>query len=454
MTGVGASLLDDARLRQWQALTLAILMVGYTGYYICRSNLSVATPLLLQEFGATGFDRRTIGAISSAGVLFYAVGKLVTGLAGDFAGGRTMFLAGLFGSVLATIFFSAGSGIAVFTAAWVLNRFMQSAGWGGLVKIASHWFSARRYGTVMGVLSLSYLFGDAIGRYILGAFLSRGASWRDLFGISAAILAGIGAVTFGMLRSSPRDIGCEEPDVNVHNLYGAEGTESRPTDLRDLLRPYVTAVPFWLVCVVSFGLTLIREAFNAWIPVYLVDVHGLSIGHAAQYSSMFPFVGGLSTLAAGIASDTVSRGARVAIAVPCLVLCAASLVLLAVASANHNLTLSLWAIALVAFWLLGPYSLLAGAVALDFGGRRGSATASGLIDSAGYLGAVLSGYAVGTLVERTDWATAFRALATVAVAALVAALAFWYRARKGRSHGRRNRNQDVVREAGRGAVLR
>ena len=451
---MSACLIDDTRLRQWQTLTLAILLVGYTGYYICRSNLSVATPSLLQEFGPAGFDRRTIGAISSAGVLFYAVGKALTGLAGDFAGGRVMFLAGLFGSVLATIFFSAGSGVAVFASAWVLNRFMQSAGWGGLVKIASHWFSARRYGTVMAILSLSYLFGDAIGRYVLGAFLSRGAGWRDVFAISAAILAGIGAITLAMLRSSPRDIGCEEPDVSAHNLYGAAGAESQPTNLRDLLRPYATAVPFWLVCVVSCGLTLIREAFNAWIPVYLVDVHGLPIGQAAQYSSMFPFVGGLSTLAAGMASDTLSRGARIAIVVPCLVLCAASLVLLAVASANHNLTLSLWAIALVAFWLLGPYSLLAGAVALDFGGRRGSATASGLIDSAGYLGAVLSGYAIGTLVERTDWATAFRALATVAAAALVAAIAFWYHARKGRAHGPRSYDQDVVRDAGRGAVLR
>jgi hypothetical protein len=42
-----------------------------------------------------------------------------------------------------------------------------SAGWGGLVKVASHWFSSRRYGTVMAVLSLSFLFGDAIGRIIM-----------------------------------------------------------------------------------------------------------------------------------------------------------------------------------------------------------------------------------------------------------------------------------------------
>jgi MFS transporter, OPA family, glycerol-3-phosphate transporter len=423
---------DDARLQRWQAITLGVLLAGYTGYYICRSNLSVATPAILEEFEPSGIDRRTIGAIGSTGVLFYAAGKLVTGIGGDFVSGRSMFLAGLFGSVVATLAFGLGSGIGVFTAAWALNRFVQSAGWGGLVKVASHWFSARRYGAVMAVLSLSFLFGDAIGRYILGTFLSRGADWRQLFLGAAGILAAIGLVTIALLRASPREIGCEEPDINAGNVYGIAGRESRPSSLRDLLRPYATDVPFLLVCAMSCGLTLIREAFNAWIPAYLVDVHGLPAGRAAQYSSVFPFIGGISTIAAGAASDRISNGNRIAIAVPCLTLCVTSLIMLAVASARQSLAASLWAIALVAFSLLGPYSLLAGAVAMDFGGRRGSATAAGLIDTAGYLGAVYSGYAVGDVVEDAGWSAAFGSLAIVATASLMAATAYWW-ARRNRA---------------------
>jgi sugar phosphate permease len=98
--------------------------------------------------------------------------------------------------------------------------------------------------------------------------------------------------------------------------------------------------------------------------------------------------GGVSTLAAGFASDRVGQGNRIAAAAPCLLLCVASL--LALASTSRSLNGSMWAIIGVAFWLLGPYSLLAGAVALDFGGRRGSATAAGLIDTAGYLAAGLT----------------------------------------------------------------
>jgi MFS transporter, OPA family, glycerol-3-phosphate transporter len=300
MIPIAPTIGDEVRLHRWQAVTAAALLLGYTGYYVCRSNLSVATPALISEFAGRGVDRQAIGAVSSTGVFFYAVGKLVTGVFGDFAGGRTMFLAGLFGSVVATVIFGAGTGLGVFLAAWGLNRFVQSAGWSGLVKVASHWFSAKQYGSVMAVLSLSFLFGDAVARYILGAFLSNGATWRMVFMIAAAILTVIGLVDLLVLRSSPRDVGCLEPDVSTTNVYGLAGAEGAPTSLRDLLVPYLTAVPFWLVCAISCGLTLIREAFNAWIPAYLVDVHGLPVGRAAQYSSLFPFIGGLSTLAAGL----------------------------------------------------------------------------------------------------------------------------------------------------------
>ena len=46
----------SSRLRKWQRVTVGSLIVGYAGYYICRSNFSVVAPLLLDEFGAQGID--------------------------------------------------------------------------------------------------------------------------------------------------------------------------------------------------------------------------------------------------------------------------------------------------------------------------------------------------------------------------------------------------------------
>ena len=78
-------------------------------------------------------------------------------------------------------------------------------------------------------------------------------------------------------------------------------------------------------------------------------------------------------------------------------------------------------VTLVGFLLLGPYSYLAGAMSMDFGGKRGSATAAGVIDGVGYLAGWLSGDTVARVTVAFGWKNAFLALAGAAfLTALVA----------------------------------
>ena len=52
---------------------------------------------------------------------------------------------------------------------------------------------------------------------------------------------------------------------------------------------------------------------------------------------------------------------------------------------------------------------------MDLGARRGGATApAGLIDGAGYFGAIPLGLGMGAVAEQAGWTTAFRMLAIVA----------------------------------------
>ncbi|HEX8530904.1 MAG TPA: MFS transporter, partial [Cytophagales bacterium] len=132
-----------ASFRFWRTATVAGLFIGYSGYYLCRSNLAVATPLLIDAFGSRGINKEVMGQIASLGVVFYAVGKVVSGVAGDLVGGKKIFLLGMTGSVLATVLFGLGAGVAVFFPAWAFNRAMQSMGWGALVKVTAGWFSYR-----------------------------------------------------------------------------------------------------------------------------------------------------------------------------------------------------------------------------------------------------------------------------------------------------------------------
>jgi sugar phosphate permease len=95
--------------------------------------------------------------------------------------------------------------------------------------------------------------------------------------------------------------------------------------------------------------------------------------------------------------------------------------------------LGLAALAMTALMLIGPYSLLAGAMALEIGGKQGAATTAGLIDTAGYLGALMSGIAIGAAAEMFGWSASWRLLGIVTVVgAAIAALLAWLEGREAR----------------------
>lgn len=413
------------RLRARQALTVALLFGGYAAYYFCRADLSAAMPMLVADLAARGMPPAEavvrLGSLSSAGVLAYALGKFVLGGLGDLWGGRRSFLVGLGGAAAFTLLFASGGGLPLFTIAWIGNRLTQSAGWAGLIKVCSKWFDFTSHGTILAVLSLSYLVGDAIARHAMGVLIDHGADWRDLFVFAAAVAGALLVANLLLLRESRVDAGHEEARANPRNLHAR--TEVAPRNLLELVRPLLTSRAFVLVCVLSFGCTIVRESFNLWTPIYLRDAVGYGAGDAARLSAVFPAVGAASVIATGWLSDRLGSDSRSWLMLSGLTAAALALVALALlrgAAVPPRLAVTI--IGIVAFCLLGPYSYLGGAFALDFGGTRAGAASSGIIDGVGYIGGVLAGVGVARVSVEFGWAGVFASLAAVCgLSALAAA---------------------------------
>ena len=415
----------NRRLAFWQGLTIALLFIGYAGYYLCRSDFSVSLPLIIDELASHGMSpglaKIRLGTITSIAVLVYAIGKFFLAGMADFLGGKRNFLAGMGGSILFTLLFSLGGGLPIFTLAWIGNRLVQSAGWAGTVKIASRWFSYSSYGVVMGAISLSYLFGDAAGRQFMGFLIAHEFGWRGVFRVAAGTLLVIFIANLVLLRESRARLGFAEPEVNPLNLFGAEGEDPKPSSLRDLLKPLFCSPAFWTVCALSLGTTLVRETFNTWTPTYFNQVVGYSKASAASMSAVFPLFGGVAVLVSGWASDRLGSTGRSAIMFYSLLLCAGTLFALGSLGAGVGLALPAILVGLVGFLVIGPYAYLAGAIALDFGGKHGSATSSGIIDGVGYLGGILAGDTVARISEKFGWTGAFVTLAGVTLLTSAAA---------------------------------
>ena len=403
-------------LRFAQCRILLLLFLGYASCYFCRSNLSVATPLLLDELARRGIRHAdamlSIGSMVSWGVLAYALGKwFLTGL-GDYWGGKRNLLIATGGAAAFTLLFASGSTLPLFTLAWVGNRLTQSIGWSALIKVSSRWFHYSRYGTVAAILTCSYLLGDAAARQSMGLLLQHGVGWRALFVFGASVAGLMFLANLLFLRESRTDEGHPEAVANPRNVFCGE--QSRPKNFVALVRPLLRSRAFLMVCLLGFAATMVRETFNTWNALYLRDFLGYSISHSAALSAIFPGVGAISVLLAGWASDRLGPNARSLLLVLGLASTAVALLILtSLRPAAAGVVLPVAMTGIVAFCLLGPYSFLPGAFALDFGGKQAGAVASGLVDGTGYLGGVLAGYVMARIAVAFGWGGVFITLAVV-----------------------------------------
>jgi OPA family glycerol-3-phosphate transporter-like MFS transporter len=408
-----------SRARLWPAGTLALMVLTYAGFYLCRSNFSIAKPYLIAAY-PDSVTKSTLGEIASIGTLLYAAGKFLGGsLADSLSGKRTLVLGGI-GAVLFTLLFGLG-GPPFFLLAWSANRFVQSFGWGGMVKITSRWFAGDANGRAMAFISLSYLFGDFAARKLLSSWFEAGAGWSQVYTFSAVGLALILVPTLVLLRDAPGQVGLPEPPARLETTFSAEAPR---TDLswHARLLPLLKSPTFLTVCILSFGFTFMRETFNEWTPTYLNEIGGLSKSAAGDASSYFPLFGGLSVIAVGFLSDRFRRWGNVLIIGLGLFLSAVSLTWLSQLPAGNALHAPV--IAAIAFTLIGPYSLLAGAISLDFGGKDASGTAAGWIDGVGYIGGILAGKWVADLATSRGWSVAFSALSGIAILCSVITLGY------------------------------
>jgi len=385
-------------------LILLLLVVGYSGYYLCRSSFSVAKPLLLEAF--PHLDKAKLGFIASIGTLLYALGKLFHGPLADRIGGKPLFLYGMLGAILFSMVFGFG-GPPFFLLAWAGNRFVQSSGWPGMVRIVSEWTPRQIYGRAMAFVSLSYLFGDFLSRLLLGFWVKQGVGWSGLFTYSAMGLALIFLPIAFFLREKPEHSLKEETVQAIDPNFKAS-IFKRPD--------------FWMVCMLSFCVTLLRETFNEWTPTYLNEFAKMSKGDAGQASSIFPLLGGVSVLVVGFLSDRIARADspshRLKMIPVGLLVSGLLLGILAFVPGLSSLTIVIL-VGAIAFALIGPYSLLAGATSLDFGGGKSSATASGWIDGIGYFGGIISGQGIAEIAQKWGWGAAMGSLAGICVVAAV-----------------------------------
>lgn len=396
------------------SVQLACVILGYIGVYLCRKNFEVAVPLL-----QTGFhvDKAQVGAIDSYATMAYAAGKLVWGPnVIDRFGGKICFFLLLIGVAIfsgASAFATTLPMVGVF---YMANRFCGSGGWESMMKMVPDWFPMRHMALAMAFLSLSFVFGGVCAVLLAGQIAAMTHnSWRAVMGLPSlalAIIIGVCWLILSREKKLPSSVVSRESRWRFSRIF------------------QLAKIPqFWIVCGLSFILTITRETFNVWTVDFLkTDGHHISTRLAALLSTPFDAMGAVGILLLGWILDRLSPGKRNWLLFGILAAVAALIYGL-----PHFAHMHLWmvvtAIGLIGFLSYGPYSLLAGVLAVEIRGKDFVATVAGLVDAAGYLAGIVSGYCFGWILDHGGYRLGFHALGVTTLAAALLCLGLYGRSR-------------------------
>jgi sugar phosphate permease len=408
---------------------LPLLLVAYATFYLCRANVEPALNLLAVE---QKYDNEQIGSVMGVALGVYAFGKLVLGPLADVWGGKVVLVLSLFSTAILSFSIALSdaphrlgptAGLFVVGGLVVANRFVQAGGWGGLVDVVAVTFDASRRGTIMGILATSYDVGNVLALVLSAAIVEAGGGWRSLFVINPALVLVVGVVVKFALPDAKRP---ERTDDKTPDAPPADDEE--PAALRAIFARLARQPSFWFATALSFLLTFVRAGFMTWTPRFLYEVALASGAHSPMSGSIaksafFGVAGIIGSVVTGRLSDRLGPGRRTPLMAASLVLLFGCVLALAHVGVRSTFVASL-GVAACGLFLLGPYSLLSGAISLDVAGRRGGATAAGVIDAVGYAGASLAAFVLGSVSKRAGWTAAFDVVASVTLAALLLTLAW------------------------------
>src|SRR5262249_18182447 len=137
----------------------------------------------------------------------------------DSWGARKLLFWGALSAAAGTFLFGATSNFALACAGRAVIGGATAAGWLVLLKLATHWFPARRFAMLSGLGlffgNVGALFAQVPLRLLIEAF-----GWRNVVLSSAAILLGVGAIVFLAVRNDPSEVGLPSPAPAALRVLG------------------------------------------------------------------------------------------------------------------------------------------------------------------------------------------------------------------------------------------
>lgn len=430
------------------------LGMTYAFLYMARYNLAVSKNALGSLMSTEDF-----GIIFAAGTTTYALSFFLNGPLVDKIGGKKgIIIAALGASImnglmgLATYLFMHDllpfSLTVTFSILYSLNMFFQSYGAVSIIKVKAYWFHVRErgiFGAIFGTLIsfgayFAFDWGRAIataatlnptaeltsGQKFLRTLFAVDVGQTDAFWLIFSIPAGIlvfwSLMNMIFLKDSPDQAGFDEFDP-------ADASSDDPNapelTMGQLIKKIVTSPIMLVIALVEFTSGVLRNGVMQWYLVFAKEVPQIGAEFFSKHWGILLAISGIiGGFAAGVISDKLfqsRRGPAAALMSGVMVCCTT---IMAIFIFKSPVIVGLCAV-MMNVAVIGVHSIMSGTAAADFGGKKNTATASGLVDACVYFGSGLQSISIGYLAQM-NWSYWPAFLIPFAILGTLASLKIWH----------------------------
>ncbi|MBX3021497.1 MAG: MFS transporter [Bdellovibrionales bacterium] len=428
------------------------LGMTYAFLYMARYNLNVSKNAL-----GNAMTKEDFGIIFAAGTITYGLSFLLNGPLVDRIGGKKGIIIAALGACLANMAMGLVTYLflhdrlhtnltVTFSVLYALNMFFQSYGAVSIIKVKAYWFHVRErgiFGAIFGTLiSFGVYFAFDWGRAIVDASKvhpdgepsALGKVFQYLFAVDTGVTDATWLVFFipsflliiwalidmWLIRDTPGEAGYE--DFDTHDA--SSGEMDKDFTIKELLHRVFTSRAMLIVSAIEFTGGVIRNGIMQWYTVFAAEVPqvGAEI-FSKHWGLLLCFFGIAGGFAGGFLSDKVfqsRRGPPVGLAKAVILV---SAIMMAIFLFEAPAVVALCALVMTAA-VICVHSLMSGTAAADFGGRKATATASGIVDGFVYLGSGLQSLCLGFLISES-WYFWPLFMAPFAVVGLILAIRIW-----------------------------
>ena len=417
------------RFKGWRKRILLTSIITYSTFYLCRVNMSVAMPGIMEEFA---LSKTEMGFVLTALFMAYAAGQFINGQLGDKFGARKLVLVGIVGSAILNLVFGFSNGLLMMVLIWGLNGYFQSMGWSPTVKTIANWFPTKLRGKAGGLLGTSYQIGNAYSWALAGLVVGI-MGWRWAFFVPAIIFLVSGVHWFVRIRNAPEEVGLPTIEEESKGIEKSEVRKDHHLGFKFTIASVLKSRGIWIAGMSLFFLNIVRYGFISWAPTFMFEVQNATISVAAFKAITIPLAGCFGAVFAGYISDRFFKCRRAPIAVIMLLILGLAALLYPTIPVDQW-ELSLLTLMIIGFMTFGPHVAIVGIIPMDFGTRKAAASAAGFIDGMGYIGAAITGIGSGLLIDSHGWDAAFYFWVFSALAAAILMATLWHHKPKQREY--------------------